>query len=291
MIIRASQASSDLLKRTAELVATDATYVKEAFPECTNKTELFSQLQENPESWHILYSDMPEALFALQLSDGNAVIENPSHTIPNVLDRLVANLQHDLRKSKTQFITLRVPEQAVDLLRKKGFEKQRMIVKFMAPVVETELMPVLPLANPTERDISALAKLMHESYQKSGEPVVANVSAAEGALRSIMRGSQGVYDAAASLMSGVAQNIVSACFIALRSSLQARVVEVFTHPLYRARGLATIEIATAMNRLLEHGVQSLTVQLSERNEIATRLFAKLGFEKGETLTEMKGSIQ
>jgi len=85
--------------------------------------------------------------------------------------------------------------------------------------------------------------------------------------------------------------VVSACFIALRSPREALVAELFTHPLYRARGLATIELATAMNRLLKRGVQTLTVRFGEKNEIAGRLFAKLGFKQERKLAEMVTVIQ
>jgi GNAT superfamily N-acetyltransferase len=291
MIIRASKASPDVLGKTTELVVEDQAYMKEAFPECANKIELLSALRNNHEEWNILYSNRPEALFTLQFSGGNAVIEKLRSPTSIVLDMLITNLQSDLRKSKIHYIIMRVPEQTADALSTMGFERQRMIVKLAGPVIGTNFMPILPLVSPTERDLPALAKLMHESYQRSAEPAISSVSTAEERLYRIMRGLRGAYDGEASLMSGAIQNIVSACFIVLSSHRQARVAEVFTHPLYRARGLATTEIATAMNRLLQHGVQTLTVQLSERNDVASRLFAKLGFKQVGTVIEMARNFQ
>lgn len=97
--------------------------------------------------------------------------------------------------------------------------------------------------------------------------------------------------AEASLTSGATQNIVSACFITLPSPTEAHVAQLYTHPLYRARGLATTEVATGMNKLVKRGVQTLTVWLGEDNEIAGRLFAKLGFKLQQKLVEMVSRIQ
>jgi predicted GNAT family acetyltransferase len=101
-----------------------------------------------------------------------------------------------------------------------------------------------------------------------------------------MIGLHGTYAAEASLVSGSTLNMVSACFVTLSSPREALVAELFTHPLYRARGLATTEVATAMNRLLNRGVQTLAVRFSENDEIAKRLFAKLGFKQENKRVEM-----
>lgn len=291
MIIRISKASPDVLDKTAGLIGENETYMKEAFPECSNKAELLSELRKNSGQWNILYTDVAAALFTLQLFDANAVIDE-FYPVPSVSsDALIPSLVADLKKSKIQSLTLRVLEQVTEGLQKNGFERRRTIIKLAAPVIETKLMPILPLAIPTERDIPVLAKLMHESYQKSAQPAVASVSAAEGRLRGVMHGSRGAYAGEASLMTGAIQNIVSACFVTLSSPRQAHVAELFTHPLYRARGLATIELATAMNRLLKQGVQTLAVQVSENDEIAGRLFAKLGFKQQGKLAELVRNIQ
>jgi predicted GNAT family acetyltransferase len=106
-----------------------------------------------------------------------------------------------------------------------------------------------------------------------------------------MGGVHGTYAAEASLISGANLNVVSACFVTLSSLRQALVAELFTHPLYRARGLATTEVATAMNRSFKRGVQTLAVRFSENNEIASRLFGKLGFRQESRLAEMVTVIQ
>lgn len=291
MITRTSKASSDILGQTAEFIVENGRYMKEAFPQCSNKEELVSELRKTHEQWNILHTNRPVALFLLQPSDVDAVVDK-FYPAPSIsYESFVPNLRLDLKKAKIQSFTLRVPEEMVDALEKNGFEKRRFIVKFVGQVIETKLMPILPLVSPTERDIPALAKLMHESYEKGAEERPPAVSFAERQLRDIMRGLHGVYAAEASLISGTTLNVVSACFVTLSSPREALVAELFTHPLYRARGLATTEVATAMNRLLKRGVQTLTVRFSENNEIAGRLFAKLGFKQESKLAEMVTVIQ
>ncbi|MGD0689762.1 MAG: GNAT family N-acetyltransferase [Candidatus Bathyarchaeia archaeon] len=291
MITKTSKASSDILGQTAEFIFENGASTKEAFPQCSTKEELLSELRKTHEQWNILHTDRPVALFTLQLSDVDAIVDKIYPAPPTSYESFVSNLRLDLKKAKIQSLTLRVPEEMAEGLEKNGFEKRRVIVKFVGPVIETQLMPILPLVSPTDRDIPALAKLMHESYEKGAEPRLPTVSSAERKLHEIMSGLHGAYAAEASLISGTTLNVVSACFIALRSPREALVAELFTDPLYRARGLATIELATAMNRLLKRGVQTLTVRFGEKNEIAGRLFAKLGFKQERKLAEMVTVIQ
>ena len=291
MITRTSKAPSNILRHTARFVFEEGTFMKEVFPQCSNEEELLSALQKTPEQWNIMHTEIPVALFTLHFSDVGAIVDKICLAPTSSCESFVSNLRLDLKKSKIQSLTLRAPEEMVEATEKNGFEKHRFVIKFVGPIIETKLMPILPLANPTERDIPALAKFMHESYEKGSEPTLASVSQADRRLREIMRDLHGVYAAEASLISGSTINMVSACFVTLNSPRQAHVAELFTHPLYRARGLATTEVATAMNRLLKRGVETLSVQFGEHNEIARRLFAKLGFEQQSRLAEMVTPIQ
>jgi len=252
---------------------------------------LVAELRKTHEQWNILRTDRPIALFTLQPSQVDAVVDKFYPATSISIESLVPELRLDLKKAKIQSLTLRVPEEMVETLEENGFEKRRFIVKFVGTVIETKLMPILPLVSPTERDISALAKLMHESYEKGVEEKLPAVFTAERRLHEIMDGVHGADAAEASLISGTTLNVVSACFVTLTSLRQALVAELFTHPLYRARGLATTEVATSMNRLFKRGVQTLAVRFSENNEIAGRLFAKLGFKQESKLAEMFTVIQ
>jgi ribosomal protein S18 acetylase RimI-like enzyme len=291
MITRTSKASSNVLGQTAEFIVENGAYMKEAFPNCSNKAELLAELRKAPEQWNILHTDRPVALFALQISDLDVVVDKICLAPLTSHESFVSSFRLDLKKAKIQSLTLRVPEEMAEELKNYGFEKRRFMLKFVGQVTETKLMPILPLVSPTERDIPALAKLMYESYEKGAEPKLTAVSLAERQLRQIMRGLNGTYAAEASLISGTTLNLVSACFVTLSSAREALVAELFTHPLYRARGLATTEVASSMNRLFKRGVQTLTVRFSENNEIAGRLFAKLGFKRESKVAEMVTTIQ
>jgi GNAT superfamily N-acetyltransferase len=286
MITRTSKASSAILGQTAEFIVENGAYMKEAFPQCSNKEELLSEMRKSREQWNILQTDRPVALFTLQLSDADAVVDKFYPALAFSYESFVSNLRLDLKKAKIQSLTMRVPEEMVEALEKNGFEKRRFLLKFVGQVIETKLMPMLPLVSPSERDIPALAKLMHESYEKGAKERSPGVSFAEQRLRGIMSGLHGVYAAEASLVSCTSLNVVSACFVTLSSPREALVAELFTHPLYRARGLATTEVSTSMTRLFKRGIQTLTVRFAENNEVAGRLFAKLGFKQERKLAEM-----
>jgi ribosomal protein S18 acetylase RimI-like enzyme len=290
MITRTVKASSDLLAGAAGLIVENENFMKEAFPQCSNKTEVQTQLKRSHEEWNLLLTGQLAAVFTLQVSDTEAVVSKflPSPSVP--LDAALPSLQQDLKKMKIEILTLNVPEEMSDPLLKYGFEKRRTLVKLQGQTLETKLMPILPLNNPKSQDLPTLAKLMYESYDKSSEPKLPSVASSERMLNGIMNGTQGPYAAEASLTSGAIQNTVSACFMTLPTPTEARIAALFTHPLYRARGLATTEVATGMNRLIKRGVRTLTVWVGENNEIAGRLFAKLGFKRQQRLVEAVGRI-
>lgn len=291
MITRSTKASSVVLGQVADFVLGNATYMRQEFPQCTRKEEVLAELAKSTEQWNVFATDRPGALFTLHFSGMNAILNKflPATTLS--FDGLISSLQHDFEEMKIESLIINAPEEMADALKKNGFEKGRLLIKLAGPVLETKLMPILALSSPTESDIPPLAKLMRESYDKSQESKFQNVSSAERLLRDIMLGSHGPYVAEASLVSGAIRNAVSACFITLSSPREANVTQLFTHPLYRARGLATTEVATAMNKLVKRGVQTLTVRVAENNEVARRLFTKLGFKEDRRLVEMVTRFQ
>jgi predicted GNAT family acetyltransferase len=150
------------------------------------------------------------------------------------------------------------------------------------------MMPLLPLTNATQKDLTILSQLMYTSYVKmdGGFP---DTQSAETMLRAIMSGVNGQYLQDASFASGASPNLVSACLLTLDTPDEAKIQQLFTHPLYRARGLATTEIAAAMNRLSGSGIRSLTAWSREDNGVVTRLLTKLGFGQERTAVEMLAS--
>ncbi len=113
MITRTSKASSNVLGQTAEFIVENGAYMKEAFPQCSSKAELLAELRKSSEQWNILYTDRPAALFTLQLSDVNAVVDK-IYPAPSIsYESFVPNLLLDLKKAKIESLTLRVPEEMV----------------------------------------------------------------------------------------------------------------------------------------------------------------------------------
>ncbi len=290
MITRITKARSSTLGQVADFVLSNGTYLKETFPECDDREKLLAELRNSYESWSFLSIDKPAALFRLHLSGTNALLEKflPSPAFP--FEPLIRSLKGDLERMKVESLVLQVPEEMTEGLTKNGFQKLRVILRLSGPVVETKLMPILPLNNPTKKDIPVLAKLLHEAYGKSPEGKLLDLVSAENLLRDIMTGTHGPYVAEASFMSGMTQSVVSACLVTLSSPREADVTQLFTHPLYRARGLATKEVATSMNKLAKRDVRTLTVWIDETNEVARRLFNKLGLKQDRELAEMGTSI-
>ncbi len=290
MITRISKASLDHLNHVADFVLESNVDLREYFPHCHTKQEIASALKKSSDKWNVLITDRPIALFSLTMSDANAILRQFFPEKPDVIDVIVSSLQNDLRKMKIQELTLCIPEELTGSLSRNGFEKRNTLVRLSGRVVETKLLPILQLANPSDNDIPALAKLMDESYAKSMEMELPDASSAERLLRDIMTGSYGTFLADSSFVSGPPGKIVSACFVTCDSPDIANVAQLFTHPLYRARGLATTEIASSMNRLIKRGVSTLAVWLSESNHVAKRLFGKLGFNQDRKVIRMAKPI-
>ena len=88
-----------------------------------------------------------------------------------------------------------------------------------------------------------------------------------------------------SFMSKAGDKIVSACLIKGEYS-GATVAELFTHPLYRARGLATTELTACMNSLALSKVPLLRASVDEGNDVLIRLLFKMGFAEDIRYTIM-----
>jgi predicted GNAT family acetyltransferase len=127
---------------------------------------------------------------------------------------------------------------------------------------------------------------MHESFTKDKVTEIQSVASAEKTIRDIIGGLYGKFMSECSFVSGTAGNPVSACFITSDFPRSASVTQLFTQMLYRARGLATGEITNGMNRLLRLGFSTLNVWVSQDNDVARRLFVKLGFREDGKLVQM-----
>jgi len=89
-----------------------------------------------------------------------------------------------------------------------------------------------------------------------------------------------------SFISRARDQVVSACLVS-GSSSKAEVVDLLTHPLYRARRLAYTELSMAMNRLLKRNVKQVWTTVDSKDEVAIRLFTKRGFTEAARTVVMK----
>ena len=285
MITKISKATSEALDQVSSFVIEDQEYMKENFPQCKSKEEVTEVLNKAGDNWNIFVADRPIALCSLQLNGPEATLERFCIENPTALQASIPFLQSDLRHMRVASSVVIVSERQEKAFSVGGYQKTDTLVTFAKTISETQLMPILPMSNLSEKDIPTIAKLMLESYANNKEKFQEPKSA-EAYLRSIMKGTSGTFLSDASFISGAQGNLVSACFVASDMPKVARVVQLFTHPLYRARGLATTELVTGMNRLRKLGVLTLTALIPQSNEVAVRLFTKLEFDRGNAVVEM-----
>jgi predicted GNAT family acetyltransferase len=127
---------------------------------------------------------------------------------------------------------------------------------------------------------------LYEAYKGSLAKRFSSIEMAESSLRQTMQGEHGAYLADASFVSGALPNIVSACLITLDEANVANVTELFTHPLYRARGLATTELAAGMIWLIKNKVERLRAEIQSSDDVSRRLFGKIGLKEDGQLVEL-----
>jgi hypothetical protein len=137
------------------------------------------------------------------------------------------------------------------------YGREEVEVRYARTPKESRVMQLLPLANPGEKDVLELSRLMSEAYAECRVNRDLDTAVAEKSLRRLMSGQEEIFLQDSSFISRAGQKIVSACSIT-KEHVGAAVTEVFTHPLYRARGLATTELATCMNSLAKAQVPLLS---------------------------------
>ena len=289
MITRVEKASSELLDRIATLILTNDDYRVEAFSRSADKATLIAALRRLGPEWTILTQDQTLALFTLTETQGYGAIDHLCLSTPEAITDIASELTSELQKTPITTISITTHYTLEERLMTQGFIANTTLTNFSSRISETQFMPILPLINPGSKDIPILAKLMHEAYAKNKIPKYPNADAATTRLRQIIQDGQFLPDC--SFVSGLGGNYVSACFITAASPGTATISELFTHPLYRARGLATAEIATAKNRLTKRNYSTLNIWIDETNDIACRLFTKLGFEKKTKKTTLTKKLK
>jgi ribosomal protein S18 acetylase RimI-like enzyme len=286
MITRVDRASSEILDQIANLVLANESYRRESFPASNDKASLLGTFRKLGPQWTILTHEQTLALFALSEIEGHGSVDHLCLTPPETITTFASELSNELEKTPITDISLTTNVGLAERLVVQGFIVKSTVINFSRKISETQFMPILPLTNPKSSDLPALARLMHEAYAKGKIPKYASSDDAAKRLQEITSNRE--YLAECSFVGGSGGNYVSACFITSPSKGTANISELFTHPLYRARGLATFEVATAMNRLAKRNYSKLNVRVDESNQVARRLFSKLGFEQTDkTMTVSK----
>ena len=253
---------------------------------CTDPIDVNKALVSS-DSWYVLMADHPVALFNLEASESRASISQICVTNEGSFDTVVSCLREDLRKMGITDLTAKVASSNAESLTAVGFEKRESYVRFSRVAEQIKMMPILPLTNATRKELPALSRLMYDAYAKE-YGAFSDVQSAESSLRTVMLDKQ--YLSGASFASGTSRNLVSACLLTLSSPGQANIAQLFTHPLYRARGFATTEIAAAMNWLVTSSIPNLVACPREGNDVMKRLLRKMGFREDRRLVELAARI-
>ncbi|HUK28344.1 MAG TPA: GNAT family N-acetyltransferase [Candidatus Acidoferrales bacterium] len=286
MITKTSKLSEQELKHATEIILQYPTFAKNIRP---STNEEIARLFKDPKnSWYTLTADDAIAVFKLTLRQKLASVDHfcvPSDQA-EPYTKLISTLHKDLQRIGAARIKINVPKNMAEAFVIDGFKQTNEFLEFSGQPIETRMMPILRLTNPTQREAHEISKLLFEAY--SAKPVnrFPTPESAELALQEIMEGKQGRYLTDASFVSGATPNIVSACLITLGEGNVAKVTELFTHPLYRARGLATTELAAAMNWLIKNKVEALEAVVENSNVVVRRLFTKVGLKEVNQLVEL-----
>lgn len=291
MITKLSKISAGTLDYVSEFAFTNKPFMNQSFPQCDSKNSLTEALIKSGDRWVVLILERPVALLAIHTAGKTAVVDGFCPATSEAIPASISALRERFSRLKAVELEMNVSEDLAESLATNGFEKRRVLVRLTAKVVETKAMPILPLSNPTSKDISSLVNLMLESYAKSNEKRSLDIAEVERELRDIMLEARGPFLSDSSFITKATDKTVSACFVTLAGTGTADITELFTHPLYRARGLATTEIELSMNRLLNRKISTLSVWLSETNDVAKRLFSKLDFKEDSRVRQVAMRIQ
>ena len=288
MLTKASKCPTNIMQDVANFVCKRENFLKENLPLCGTLTEVIKALAAS-DLWFVLADGQPTAVFKLETHGRTAMVSQICMNSGDSLETVISGLRGELREMRINELTLRVAPNEVEQCSASGFERGPAYVRFSRVPTESNMMPILPLTNITQKELPILSELMYTAYAKT-DCGFSDIQSAEALLRTIMSGGRGQYLSNASFASGTRPNLVSACLLTVDSPGEAKIEQLFTHPLYRARGFATTEIAAAMNRLATSSVNSLTAWNREGNDVVRRLLIKMGFRQDPTVIEMTGGI-
>lgn len=263
---------------------------KASLPHCNSPREVNDALAAS-DSWFVLAEGQRMAklaiiaVFKLETFGRTATVSEICVNSDNSFDAAISGLRSELREMRISKLALRVAPAEVERYAASGFEQGDPYLRFSRAPAKSNMMPILPLMNATQNELPILSQLMYAAYAKTDNSF-SDIHSAEALLRAIISGARGRYLSNASFASGALPNLVSACLLTVDLPGEAEIAQLFTHSLYRARGLATTEITAAMNQLAASGMGSLSAWNREGNDAVRRLLTKMGFRQDRAVVEM-----
>lgn len=276
-----SQLTMEERTEAATLLHSNRRYCRHFFPGRETVEQLTTCLHTLGEEWQVTGSEKICAVFTLETSRAFTRINNMCVEASSVNE--VAFAMGGL--PRTNQTTIIAPVELVTALVKSGFESRGTEARISIAPRESRPMQLLPISRPSEEDVLELSRVMYEAYLASKFVKYSDVAAAEKNLRSLISDMNTDPIRKKSFMSKAGDKIVSACLITGEYS-GATVTELFTHPLYRARGLATTELTACMNSLALSKVPLLRASVDEGNDVLIRLLFKMGFAEDIRYTIM-----
>ena len=290
MLVKASKCPADIMQNVSNFISMREDFRKENLPRCGSPADISREMSAS-DSWFVFADRQPTAklaiiaVFKLEMAGQAARVSQLCVNNDDSFDSVISGLRREFGEMRISNLFLRVRPADVARYAAKGFDRGDTYVRFSRTPAESNMIPILPLTNVAMKDLSVLSKLMYVAYAKT-KYAFPDTQSTEEILRATMSGDRGEYLSTASFASGGLPNLVSACLVTADAPGDAKIEQLFTHPLYRARGLATTEIAAGMNRLAAYGVKSLSAWDRETNDVVRRLLTKMDFRQDQTAVEM-----
>ncbi len=281
MIKEISQLEREETMQVAALVVSNNAYRQHFFPGYETKEQIARILPTLGREWNVIDRDRILAAFTIETSRTLIKFDRVCIELSST-NEIATEISNLAPKTPTAILA---PPELEDALAKLGYERQEAQVRLSKNPQESRIMQLLPLSNPIEKDIPELSRLMFEAYAESKYNKYADAAVAERNLRALMSRKERTFLRSSSFISKAGDKIVSACLIT-GEHVGATVSELFTHPLYCTRGLATAELTTCMNSLARAKIPLLRVAVDEKNDLVIRLLSKLGFTEETRATLM-----
>jgi len=281
MIKEISQLEREETMQTAALVVSNNAYRQHFFPGYETEMQIADILCALGREWNVI--DRGKILAAFTVETSRTLIKFDRVCIePSSTDEIAAEISNLALKTPAAILA---PPELEDALTKLGYERQEIQIRLSKNPRESRIMQLHPLSNPNEKDIPELSRLMFEAYAVSKYQKYTDLAVAERSLIALMAKKERIFLQSSSFISKAGDKIISACLVT-REHIGATISELFTHPLYRARGLATAELITCMNSLARARIPLLRVTVGEKNDHVLRLLSKLGFSEDTRATLM-----